>query len=186
MTLSNKIFERLATKLKLETTQLEEKIFYAQLLKNQVLALKKLKKNNTYRQLSDFNQPLEAQQNFLIKYTIAIIFSKANTTINLSDTKGNVKLFYNAGSVNLQGKQRRHRKVAYNRLINLLIKNTRLLNKIPVAVHLKNVKAHKKLIIAKLKHFFFVKAIRSFNQTPYNGCRKRKLRRKKYVKKTKR
>ena len=102
---------------------------------------------------------------------------------NVSDIKGNVKLFYTSGSVNLTGKQKRRRVIAVLRLFKLLYKHAYFLYGKPIALHLNNVNRHKFLIIRKLKQKFFIKLIREFNQIPYNGCRKPKIRRKKYKKK---
>ena len=95
----------------------------------------------------------------------------------------NVILFYTAGSVNLTGKQKRRRIITVLRLFKLLYKNASFLFGKPIALHLNNVNRNKFLIVKKLKQKFFIKLIREFNQIPYNGCRKPKIRRKKYKKK---
>ena len=59
-------------------------------------------------------------QDLMVMYIITISFLKANTTIHVSDIKGNTKLFYSAGSVNLTGKQKRKRRIAVSKLISLL------------------------------------------------------------------
>jgi len=105
--------------------------------------------------------------------------------IHVSDTKGNLKLFYSAGSVELSGKQKRKRRVAISKLISLVLKKAKFLNRKPIALHLSNVNFYKNLIVRRLKRNLYVKVIRILNQTPYNGCRKRKLRRKKYTKRFK-
>ena len=118
-------------------------------------------------------------------YVINISFLKANTTIHVSDTQGNLKLFYSAGSVALTGKQKKKRRIAVSKLISLLLKKANFLGQKPIALHLNNVNFYKNLIVRKLKRNLYIKIIKIFNQTPYNGCRKRKLRRKKYTKKFK-
>ena len=122
-------------------------------------------------------------KNFLVVYIISISFLKANTMIHVSDIKGNVKLFFNAGQVNLSGKQKRRRVVAVLRLMKLIYRKASFLFGKPLALHLNNVNRHKKLILSKLKHKFFIKIVREFNSIPYNGCRRPKIRRKKYKKK---
>ena len=118
-------------------------------------------------------------------YIINISFLKANTTIHISDIKGNLKLFYSAGSVNLTGKQKRKRRISVSKLISLLLKKATFLTTEPVALHLNNINFHKNFIISRLKRVLYIRIIKSFNQAPYNGCRKKKLRRKKYTKKIK-
>jgi len=121
----------------------------------------------------------------MLMYIISVSFLKANTTIHISDAKGNMRLFYSAGSVGLSGKQKRQRRIAVAKLISLLLKKATFLANKPVALHLNSVNSYKNLIVSKLKRSLYIRVIKSFNQAPYNGCRKKKVRRKKYTKKFK-
>ena len=126
------------------------------------------------------------REKFLISYIITVTFLKANTNINVSDIKGNVKLSFTSGSVNLIGKQKKNRLKSFSRLVSLLSKKATFLKKnTPVAIHLRNVNFSKFLILKRLKINFFIRIVKSYNLSPYNGCRKKKVRRKKYVKKFK-
>lgn len=189
MNLSNTLFNNLANKLKLDTFLLQEEKFYVTNLLNQVIYLKKLKANDSknlgVKRFSIHNTKESATQDFVVIYIVNISFLKANTTIHVSDIQGNLKLFYSAGSVDLTGKQKRKRRIAVSKLISLLLKKATFLGQKPVALHLNNVNFYKNLIVHKLKRNLYIKIIKIFNQTPYNGCRKRKLRRKKYTKKFK-
>lgn len=189
MNLSNTLFNNLANKLKLDTSSLQEEKFYVTNLLNQVTYLKKLKAND-YKNLGVerfgiHSDKEAAAQDFVVVYIVNISFLKANTTIHVSDTQGNLKLFYSAGSVDLTGKQKRKRRIAVSKLISLLVRKATFLDQKPIALHLNNVNFYKNLIVRKLKRNLYIKIIKIFNQTPYNGCRKKKLRRKKYTKKFK-
>lgn len=189
MNLSNTLFNNLTNRLKLETSLLEKEKFYVENLLSQVAYLKKLKTNN-YKSLgvekfAIYNNNKINSQDFMVMYIISVSFLKANTTIHVSDTKGNLQFFYSAGSVALTGKQKRKRRTAVSKLITLILKKAIFLGKKPIALHLNNVNFYKTLIIRKLKRNLYIKIIKIFNQIPYNGCRKRKLRRKKYTKKFK-
>lgn len=189
MNLSNTLFNNLAHKLKLETSLLQEEKFYVENLLNQVIYLKKLKTNN-YKSLgvekfTIYNNKEINPQDFMVVYIINISFLKANTTIHVSDIRGNLKLFFSAGSVDLTGKQKKKRRIAVSKLISLLLKKASFLNRKPIALHLSNVSFYKNVIVRKLKRNLYIKIIKIFNQTPHNGCRKKKLRRKKYTKKFK-
>lgn len=189
MNLSNTLFNNLTNKLQLDTHLFEEEKVYVKNLQDRINSLRKLKEQN-YKNLSvtEFTkskQETNIEQDLMVVYIINVSFSKANTTIHVSDIKGNVRLFYSAGSVGLAGKQKRKRRVAIVKLISLMIKKASFLGNKPVAVHLSNVNFYQNLIINKLKQTLFIKVIKSFNQTPYNGCRKPKVRRKKYTKKFK-
>lgn len=186
MNLSNTLFTAISNKLELKVSLLNEERFYIKNLKTQISFLKKIKEN-TYKNLSakKVTAEFDNAQNLIVMYIISISFLKANTTIHISDVKGNIKLFYSSGSVGLAGKQKKKRRVAVLKLISLLLKRATFLSKKPVAIHLTNVNFYKNLIVGKLKRTLYVRIIKSFNQAPYNGCRKKKLRRKKYTKKFK-
>lgn len=187
MNLSHTLFTIISNKLRLKTSLLNEEKFCIKTLKAQIKFLKKIKENNCTEE--KINKPgqsrVENNQNLVIMYIINVSFLKANTTIHVSDIKGNMKLFYSAGSVGLVGKQKRRRPIAASKLISLLVQKAGFLDKKPVALHLNNVNSHKSFLVNKLKKIFYIRLIKSFNQTPYNGCRKKKLRRKKYKKKFK-
>jgi len=189
MTLSNTLFNNLTNKLKLETSLLQKEKFYVKNLLNQAAYLKKLKENSSkdlsVKKLAVTSDTKTNLQDFVVAYIISISFLKANTTIHVSDTKGNLKLFYSAGSVELSGKQKRKRRIAISKLISLVLKKATFLGQKPIALHLNNVNFYKNLIVRKLKRNLYIKVIKVLNQTPYNGCRKKKLRRKKYTKRFK-
>lgn len=93
MSLSNILFNSVATKLKLKTLTLQEEKFYVKNLLNQITFLKKSKEKN-YKNLSvrkldhDVTQQNTTyDQNLIVMYIINISFLKANTTIHVSDTK---------------------------------------------------------------------------------------------------
>lgn len=186
MNLSHTLFTAISNKLKLKVSLLNEEKLYVKNLKTQINSLKKVKEND-YKSISIKRRQRtpENNQNLVVVYIINVSFLKANTTIHVSDIKGNMKQFYSAGSVGLGGKQKRKRRIAVSKLISLLLKSATFLNKKPVALHLNNVNFYKNLIVGKLKKTVYIRVIKSFNQTPYNGCRKKKLRRKKYTKKLK-
>lgn len=189
MNLSNSLFNNLTNRLKLDASLLKKERFYVKNVLNQIYYLKKLKEENhkilSVSESAKIKNKENIPQDLMVMYIINISFLKANTTIQVSDVEGNLKLFYSAGSVGLSGKQKRKRRIAVIKLISLLIRKTNFLDKKPVALHLNNVNFYQNLIVNKLKQTFYIKVIKSFNQTPYNGCRKRKVRRKKYTKKFK-
>lgn len=184
MSLSNTLFKTVTQKLKLAVCLLNEEKLYVKNIKTKINYLKEIKENN-YKNLSLLSTCNRNDQNLIIMYIINISFLKTNTLIHVSDIKGSLKLFYSAGSAGLTGKQKLKRRIALSKIISMMIKKATYLNGKPVALHLNNVNYYKNLIISKLKHQLYVRVIKSFNQTPHNGCRNKKLRRKKYNKKFK-
>lgn len=119
----------------------------------------------------------------LVTYIIDINFSRSNTFVHVMDFSGKVKFFYSAGSFNYSGKTKKSRFTVFRDIYRVLVSKLKILRGKPIALHLKNVGYNKFWIIKKLKKKFFIKSIKSFNLYPHNGCRKRKMRRKKFKKK---
>lgn len=119
----------------------------------------------------------------LVMYIIDISFSRSNTFLHVLDFAGNLKFFCSAGYFNYSGKSKRSRLTILKEFYRILLLKLKFLKGRPVALHLKNVGSYKFRIIKKLKKKFFIKIIRNFNLYPHNGCRKKKIRRKKIKKK---
>lgn len=118
-------------------------------------------------------------RDFLVFYVIYLNFSKSNITLQVTDSIGNSKGFYSAGLMNLKGKQKFLRRLVLIRFFNLLtLLKLKFIKNFPVALHLKNVGSNRFLIIRKLKKRFFTEIIKIFELNAYNGCRKKKERRK--------
>ena len=102
--ISNILSKVIKIKLKTDISKLKKEKSYANSLSNNFFLLDK-KKNSKFK-ISDkiFNS-----EDFLVSYIITFHFLRANTTICVSDIKGNVKLFYSSGSVDLSGKQKKNR-----------------------------------------------------------------------------
>ena len=157
--------------------------FFIKNFKNKIFVLKttKLEKNTKKLKfiVSAKHQIFCVEQD-LIKYIITIHVSKTNTLINITDIKGNLKLFISAGSVKLNGKQKVKQPTAFINILKILITKAKFLKNKPVAVHFKNINTYYELfLINMLKSKFFIKIIRSYNLQPHNGCRPKKIKRKK-------
>lgn len=185
--LSNTLHNIVTTKLKTDVLKLKKEKFYLKMLSEKFSLLETnsdCKKFSFNRIPNNFKKPLEKEK-FLIVYIITVTFLKANTNINVSDIKGNVQLSLTSGSVNLIGKQKKNRLKSVSRLVPLLLKKAPFLRNYPIAVHLYNVNYNKFLVLKQLKENFFISLVKSFNLSPYNGCRKKKIRRKKRIQKFK-
>lgn len=186
MTLSTNFLLNITTKLGLQISELKQKQSHTNILVEKTNFLKQSSKLNKSQQFELYYNLFEKDQKLLVCYIVKISFSRSNTTIQFINTKGNLKLSLNAGNVGFKGKLKSQRRTNALHLLQMLIDKTGFREKQPIAVHFKNVKSHKRLIIEKLQQFFFIRVIRSFNCLPYNGCRKPKIRRKKRLKTTKR
>ena len=180
MSLSNSIIKNLLLKSTLKLKELEDKKSHNKEITNKAKLLLSSDINSLQKTFVLANR----FEDLLISYIISVTFLRTNTTIQLSDTKGKSMLFFNTGNVGLVGKQKRQRKLAITRLVQLLFTKFPRLAMSPVAIHLKNVRIHKTFTLECLKKRVLIRIIRSFSQIPYNGCRKRKIRRKKHAKNT--
>lgn len=115
----------------------------------------------------------------LVSFIISVSFTRVNTFLHVMDFAGKMKFFYSAGTVQCIGKQKRARKSALKNLFNEFFKNSNFLHNLPVALHLTNVSFFQKYIIKYLRKKLFVTIVRIFTKISFNGCRKRKLKRKK-------
>ena len=157
---------------------------YVKNLKNKSFLLSKLRETNYKSVDSALFSPSKylVIDDSLVTYIIDINFSRSNTFLHVMDFSGKLKFFYSAGSFNYSGKSKKARYVVFRELYRVLISKLKFLKNKPVALHLKNVGYNKSWIVKKLKKKFFIKSVRSFNLYPHNGCRKRKMRRKKFKK----
>lgn len=178
MNFSNILNNIISKKFKTDISIIEQKKLYLNSLKKKKNFIKVFFKSKYFYD-NLCNKNIETN---LVVYIITINILKTNVFIHVSDVKGNLKLSLNSGSVKLSGKQKRKKFKVMIRLINLLFRKSGYFKNYPVSIHLHNSNSIKSFIIKKLKSFFFIKIIKIFNQTPYNGCRKKKLKRKKRLK----
>ena len=185
--LSHILMHNLSHKLKINSFVLEEKNYAFNLSKlvvelsifGEETKLIALWKNKCLKTNKNF---FDLKQTFVVLYVITVTFSKANVMIHISDTLGNVIWFCSSGHVNITGKRKKQKKYVVLKLILFLFKKINFLTNKPVALHLNNVGFYQTFIVKKLKKKIFLKIVRNFNQIPYNGCRQKKIRRKKYSK----
>lgn len=155
------------------------KRIYISRLKKTVSYLKFLKEETHQKSHLLLTNSLSKKQksSFLVLYTILFHFSPSNSILQISKSNGASKIFCTAGLFNLKGKRKILKKLILIKFFKFLSKLHFLKSK-PVALHLKNIKFKKHFILKKLKSNFFVKTIKTFNSKPYNGCRRKKEKRK--------
>lgn len=181
--LKNKVF--------LNYFYLKKKCLYIRKINKYIFKLKnifnKKQKNKTLLLLNN-KQSLKNKKllkGLLVTYIIHFSFSTTNTFLHVTDTSGNLKCHYSAGLLEFKGKQKKTRIVVLNSFFNVLrqLKMSFLKNK-PIALHLNNVGFYKYYIVKKLKKYFFIRIIKSYELYSYNGCRKKKnVRKRQRVKK---
>ena len=165
----------------LKNIELKKK--YIKNLKHKIFLLNNIKKKN-YKFLNRINVKKKNyfhKYNPLVVYIVSFSFPRSNSFLYVSDFAGNLKFFCSAGSFNSTGKNKKIRWIVFKKFYKVLL-NLKFLKNKPIALHLKNVRLNKSWIIKKLKKKFFIKIIQNFDLYPHNGCRKKKVRRKKFKK----
>jgi ribosomal protein S11 len=116
----------------------------------------------------------------LIKYIISINLLEKNTFLNVTDIKGNLRFFRSSGFVNLKGKRKIKQPLVLKNLIDSLKREAKFLHNETVALHLTNISSFSyRYILSKLEEKIFIIFIRVFDLKPHNGCRPRKIKRRK-------
>lgn len=157
---------------------------YIKKLKSKCDLLNNFKKNYKNLSLSVFSKSCSknsVKESFLVTYVIDITFSRTNTLLHLMDFSGNLKFFCSAGLLKYKGKSKKKaRYLIFRDMFRILNSKLKFLKSQPLALHLKNVGSAKFWIVKKfLKKKLFVKIVKSYDLYPHNGCRKKKVRRKK-------
>ena len=140
-------------------------------------------KSESYYQAKplDFSKVLLAEADAYS--VVSFKFSHSNTLFSVATSCGKTVFSGSAGSLGLKGKQKTNRQVAVKKISRTLKEIYPFLIEFSpaVALHLVNVGSSKSFIVRTLKSFFLITSIKSFDLVPYNGCRKKKVRRKKIV-----
>lgn len=158
---------------------------YLKKMQNKVRLLNELKETNLKKVGSSFSKKaMKTSKNIFVVYIIEIFFSKKNTLFHISDCSGNVKFSYSGGSFQEKGKSKTFRLVMLKKFYRMLISKLKFVKKVPVAIHFKNADFNKFWFLKKLRKKLFVTVVKNFNNYPYNGCRKKKMRRKKFKSKS--
>ena len=115
-----------------------------------------------------------------IKYVIGVSFLEKNTIIYITDNYGQLKYQCSAGHIKLNKKQKIKVPLALIKLTKIVLNKIPYLKKTPIAFHLNNLSQPLQFFFEYiLKTQFFIIKLSSFKVYPCNGCRPKKLKRKK-------
>lgn len=138
-----------------------------------------LKKFKKVKLLSLLRNQKKSSEN-VISYIIGISLTNTNVNIYVTDIKGNVKLLASAGNLGLNGKQKTKKPAVIIKLLRLVLTKMAFLNTGYIALHLKNfTEFYVSFIVSLIKKHLNIELLRVFNNKPHNGCRPKKLKRKK-------
>ena len=161
---------------------------FKQKIKNNLILFKNLKKQRNEEKMKKrfFIQSLEKTVNYkfknLIRFVIGVSANRNNVIVYVTDIKGKLFYYKTSGMLGLLKKQKKRSVHIILRLLKILITDNQYLkNNFISTLHLKNI--NKKLVIVILnflsKNSIHIKNIKIKNHQPHNGCRPKKVRRKK-------
>lgn len=151
---------------------------YINKLKNKIIDFNNIKKHKNTHNLVETN--FVQKEDYLVKYIIDVTYSRANTLLTVTDFLGTLKFFCSAGNLQYGGKKKKIRRLVFRDFYKILVSKLKFLRNQPIALHLKNVDSDKFWVLKRLKKKFFIKIVKTYSTYPYNGCRKKKIRRKKF------
>ena len=177
---TRKLFEKLCVLRRVKTKKVTKRlkpVFMAQLL--QTFKVLQICRNKMF--LTDYLNKKVSNTSYkqnLVRYIVHINLTSTNTLVSVTDIKGNVRLFYSSGQVNLKGKQKTKQPAALINILKRILVKAKFMQGEPLAIHFKNTRSHyERFIVKMLKTKFFIKTIRSYNMQPHNGCRPKKIKR---------
>lgn len=145
-------------------------------LLNRIQLLNLLKKTKCLSLFMQKDLPLKNS----IKYIIGISLTNTNIYVYLSDIKGKIYFIFSSGFLGIKGKQKIRKPTVLLKLVKLALSKIKLQNNSQIGVHLKNfAEFYASNVLLLLKKYLTINFIRIFNNKPYNGCRPRKIKRKK-------
>lgn len=164
---------------------------HIRLLKNKITLLNNIKKNKHKILTSELfkisnNFPIENVSE--ISYILDFSFSKTNTTLHVMDCSGNTKFFYSAGLFDFKGNKKTFQSNnTLKKFYKILAYDLSFLKFSKIAIHFKNKNINYKIswFLKKLRKKFFIAVVKFFMVYPYNGCRRKKPKRKKFKTKKK-
>ena len=167
----------------LSVLNLKKKYSYLKkIIQYKLFLIKILRLSNDSKKYKYLSAVFDIQQlkkkGFYFQYIIHFSFLFNNIRLHITNAFGKLKFAASSGLVGFSGKQKKNKHLIFKNFITLLKQQQQFLKNKPIALHFKNIRYHKYYIINSLKEYFFITGIQNFNSYPYNGCRKKKKRRK--------
>lgn len=116
-----------------------------------------------------------------VSYLVSVVFSRSNTRLTLSTSSGKLLFSQSAGAVGFKSSQKKNRIETLKKMLTKLNEefDNSAYERLPACLQLSRVGVSKLPVVRLVKRFFLIASLKSFNSVPYNGCRKKKPRRKK-------
>jgi ribosomal protein S11 len=178
------------SKNKLERSNLQQIAHLKKLnreIKKQISFFNSLKKNKKFKSLRFLlsknlkKNCLIFRSKTLINYIIGISIYRTNIILYLSDVKGIIKFFITSGSLGIKRKQKKKKIAVLIKLIKFMMLKVKSISKNDlIALHLKNFNERLGSFTSVfLSKYYNIELVKINTNQPHNGCRPRKVKRKK-------
>jgi hypothetical protein len=150
-----------------------------------VLCLKKrLGGDNSSKQKTlSYNEKIRLK-GYFIKFIIFISSTKSNTFIHVMDCLGSERYFYSMKSISQNTKSKKNNSdiQVTEKFYKILVAKLKFLQGTPIALHFNSVEFNFQWFLDKITKKLFITIVRFYTKYSHNGCRKKKIKRKKVKK----
>jgi len=133
---------------------------------------KELKEKNQYVIKNSKNYKLFQKFDFLVKLVINVLFGYKNNFLNIK--KNNKNYIYSMKNCKIKTTNSSILKHFFKTIMTML----KITKKVPTILSFFNAKQNYQWFVKKLSNHLFIPIVRFFKKISYNGCRKKKLKRK--------
>ena len=148
-------------------------------------ATKNIYKKTIKEKINNINKKLFFKSNvkskiYFVKFIIYILCHKSNIFINVMDCLGNQKINYSIGNIKLNKSKnfKLDTKVLEN-FYKTIITKLKFLKNMPVSIYFNSIEFNYQWFLEKISKKLFLTIVKFYNRYSHNGCRKRKIKRKK-------
>lgn len=131
-------------------------------------------KNKIYKNMLK----LDNAKNFILIFIVKVNYLKSNVMVNVSNSFGKVLFKTSSGILGFKNKIK-IKKIALNTIIKKIKFKTKNMKESLFSIHFLGGKSNKKQMLNKFKKFLTIKLVKNLNLIPFNGCKPKKIKRKK-------
>jgi ribosomal protein S11 len=117
---------------------------------------------------------------YFIKFIIYISCTKSNTFIHIMDCLGSERYFYSINSISKSTKSKKNSDIQVTeKFYKILVAKLKFLQGTSVALHFNSIEFNFQWFLEKIAKKLFITIVRFYTKYSHNGCRKKKIKRKK-------
>jgi ribosomal protein S11 len=145
---------------------------------------KRLGGRNSSKQKTLLHNEKIRLKGYFVKFIIYISSTKSNTFVHVMDCLGSERYFYSIKSISQSTKLKKKNSdiQVTEQFYKILVAKLKFLQGTPIALHLNSVEFNFQWFLDKITKKLFITIVRFYTKYSHNGCRKKKIKRKKVKK----